>query len=67
MSMGESTHSQVTDGIAIVAAVAGTSTTQTQSRALSLDVTEALAMITLLRLGSAGHWAFVRLVIRLLA
>jgi hypothetical protein len=53
--------------IAVVAPVASTSAAQAESRALSLNVAQALAVVALLRLGGAGHGALVRLVVWLLA
>lgn len=52
---------------AVVAAPAGASAAQAQSRAVSLDVTEALAVVALLGLRGAGKRAAVGLVARLLA
>lgn len=47
---------------AVVAAAAGTGTAQSESRAVSLHMAEALAVIALLRLGSTRKGAAVRLV-----
>lgn len=58
---------KVASDTAAVAASAGTSSAQSQRRAVSLDVSEALAVIALLRLGGAGVWASVGLVSWLLA
>jgi hypothetical protein len=52
---------------AAVAAAAGAGTAQAQSGAVGLDVAEALAVVALLGLGSAGMGASVGLVARLLA
>lgn len=54
--------SQVARLTAVVAPSAGTGATQTQGRAVSLNMAESLAMIALLGLGCAGEWALVRLV-----
>ena len=47
---------------AVVAATAGTGTAQSESRAVSLHMAKALAVIALLRLGSARKRASVGLV-----
>jgi hypothetical protein len=57
----------VSDGVAVVAPVAGTGTAQAKCRALGLDVTQALAVVALLALGGARHRALIGLVVRLLA
>ena len=55
--------------VAVVAPVAETrsAAVQAEGGALSLDVTETLAVVALLRLGGARHGALVRLVVGLLA
>lgn len=56
------TYSKVTGLTAVVASAAGGITTQTESRAVSLDVAETLAVVALLSLGGAGERASVGLV-----
>lgn len=59
--------SKVTRLAAVVAAAAGASTAQAESRAVSLDVAQTLAVVALLSLGGTGKRAAVGLVARLLA
>lgn len=59
--------SQVARLTAAVAATVGTSAAQTKSRAVSLDMAEALAVVALLGLGSPGKRTAVGLVAGLLA
>lgn len=59
--------SKVTGLAAVVAAAAGASTAQAESRAISLDVAQTLAVVALLSLGGTGKRAAVGLVARLLA
>lgn len=73
-STGATTHSwvgavagKVTGNTAAVAASTGTSSTQAQSRAVSLDVSKALAVVALLSLGGTGMRASIGLVSGLLA
>lgn len=62
------TYSQVAGLAAVVAATtSGTTTAQTESRAVSLDVAKTLAVVALLGLGGAGKRAGVGLVAGLLA
>lgn len=56
------TYSQMADLAARVAASAGASTTETQSRAISLHMSKALAMVALLGLGGPWQWTSVGLV-----
>ena len=49
--------------VAIVAATASTATLDAQSRALSLDVADTLAVVALLALGGPGKRALVALVV----
>jgi hypothetical protein len=64
--VGTST-SKVTGLATVVASTAGTGAAQAESRAVSLDVAETLAVIALLGLSSSGKRASVGLVARLLA
>ena len=57
------TYSKMAGLIAVVAAVGGCGTAEAQSRALSLDVAKALAVVALLCLCSTRHRALGRLVI----
>jgi hypothetical protein len=59
--------SQVTNLSAVVATTAGASTAQTKGGAVSLDMTEPLAVVALLSLSGAGKGAAVGLVAGLLA
>lgn len=58
---------QVTGQVAVVAASTGGATAQAEGRAVSLNMANALAVVTLLRLGGAGEGAIARLVVWLLA
>jgi hypothetical protein len=49
------------EALAVVTPVA--STAQAKSRALGLDMANALAVVALLRLGGTGHWAVIRFVV----
>jgi hypothetical protein len=59
--------SQMSSKTAAIAATAGSTSAQTKSRAIGLDVPKSLAVIALLRLSSARMRASVRFVSRLLA
>lgn len=56
-------YNVVAELLAVVATTSGTSAADTESRAVSLDMSETLAVIALLGLGSAWERAFARLVI----
>lgn len=57
--MSTRAYSKVTGLAAVVAAAAGASAAQTESRAVSLDVAQTLAVVALLSLGGTGERAAV--------
>ena len=61
------THSQVTGLAAVIASTTGASAAQTESRAVSLNVAETLAMVALLGFSGTRERAAIGLVARLLA
>ena len=61
------THSQMAGLATVIATAAGASPAQAKSRAISLNMAEALAVIALLGLSGTGKRATVRLVTGLLA